>query len=456
MARSAEDDLPFVSVFPYGCLVRVTGLLRCKRFNGLMGMVVQPPLDDTTKHQVQLIGERKAVLVQRKNLFCATESADWTAKFLEIWPFDLNRIKTRSEVPVSAVFGGEPSISSYGPTTGLFMQEFFCKPEVESCRPKWIVAETVRRLPIPSDPKIPWVLAYDSTDTESLLNQFANIFSADADGKDIIRGNLVIAKLDMNSKTPMRFETLTVRDVQQLVWRYIEFLKYGTVVSLVSPSPLEGKQGLVVKDQFMADTKCLVKLHGAIDPICIPRSNLQFDVDRAHSYDNLALEVWSVDANKIKTDFEIPVSPVVGTSSVFWDERQSVNSVAKFLKNPRNSTRASWKHLVQVPIVDQEDGPFVKFVYFNDEDVYADGETVHEYFRKFFKGKKGSLIVLKVQAPVFDEKGKVETQGFPTPELLPVCARDVQPLLWKLRSGDRGDWIANGIVVPSAPSYRTE
>ena len=53
-------------------------------------------------------------------------------------------------------------------------------------------------------------------------------------------------------------------------------------------------------------------------------------------------------------------------------------------------------------------------------------------------------------------KGKVETHGFPTPELLPVCARDVQPLLWKLRSGDRGDWIANGIVVPSAPSYRTE
>ena len=36
-------------------------------------------------------------------------------------------------------------------------------------------------------------------------------------------------------------------------------------------------------------------------------------MDRVHSYDNLALEVWSVDANKIKTDFEIPVSPVVGS-----------------------------------------------------------------------------------------------------------------------------------------------
>jgi len=441
MAGSAEDDLSFVSVFPYGCLVRVSGLMRCKRFNGLMGMVVQPPQDDTTKHQVQLIGERKGVLVQRKNLCCATESADWTAKFLEIWPFDLNRIKTRSEVPVSAVFGGEPSISSYGPTTGSLMQDFFCKSDVESSRPKWNVAETVQRLP--TDPKISWVLAYDSTDTESLLNQFANIFSADADRKDIIRGNLVIAKMDMNmnSKTPMRFEDLTVRDVQQLVWGYIEFLKYGTVVSLVSPSPLEGKQGLVVRDQFKADTNCLVKLHGAIDPICIPRSNLQFDVDRAHGNDNLALEVWSVDANKIKTDFEIPVSPVVGTSSAFWDERQSANSVGKFLKNPRNSTRASWKHLVS--IVDKEDGPFVKFVYFNDEDVSAGGETVHEYFRKFFKGKKGSLIVLKVQAQVkvVDGKEKVVTHGFTSPKLFPVSARDVQPLLWKLRSADRDDWI---------------
>ena len=102
MARSAEDDLSFVSVFPYGCLVRVTGLIRCKRFNGPMGMVVQPPQDDTTKHQVQLIGERKCVLVQRKNLCCATESVGWRAMFLEIWPFDLNRMETRSEVPVSA------------------------------------------------------------------------------------------------------------------------------------------------------------------------------------------------------------------------------------------------------------------------------------------------------------------------------------------------------------------
>ena len=44
-------------------------------------------------------------------------------------------------------------------------------------------------------------------------------------------------------------------------------------------------------------------------------------MDRVHSYDNLALEVWSVDAIKIKPNIEISFSPFVETSSVFWGKQ---------------------------------------------------------------------------------------------------------------------------------------
>jgi len=440
-AAEAEDPLDFVISFPPGCLVKVTGLVRCTQYNGLMGVVAKPPQDETTKHEVCLIREKGPVRIRRKNLRCATENSNISSHFLELWPFDINKVDSKWELPVSSVFGGAPDLKHCGKNEIVRMKRFFCSPDIKSLRPRWL---DLSQSDLPGrsggDMEVIWRVWYDPADRKSELNQFANIFCPSSD-RGLIRGNVVIAEVTANNN----FQCISVEKGQRMIWRCVEFLSYGTVVSL----SLQGlcKWGLVTKNQAESSPECWVNLHGNLKSTSIERKSLLFVTAPDESF---ALETWSFDREKIRVKSEIPVSQVFGAPHKLFDGKiadDPSGAVIEFLMNPKAfdscSTRDSWNFLVWC-CLSAKDKSDQTYLYFNDEETYEKvlkmelrkrdqknliqfKKEMQKFMKKFSKGMGSSMVVCR-------DIYKSVNGGAPVSHLVPVSHSEIRKVVWTLET----------------------
>ena len=127
---------------------------------------------------------------------------------------------------------------------------------------------------------------------------------------------------------------------------YVTDLCYGTLVSmkgLVSKPEHNGQWG-VVEGQDVVSKRCMVrKYKGGNTMLSIARKNLKVETGCSGHADKF-LEVWPVEAAKIKEGAAIPVSALFGGSP---DIPDSEAKEKEFLKKPqkfvKNSPRAGWK-----------------------------------------------------------------------------------------------------------------